>query len=58
VTSHSSADDEVRHEYDFRDVVDDHLVIIPDREAGDVVVRGNEILVGERRLVFQLAGAV
>jgi len=37
-------------------VVDDHLVIIPDRETSDVVVRGNEILVGERRLVFQLAG--
>jgi hypothetical protein len=38
-------------------VVDDHLVIIPDREVGDVIVRGNEVLVGERRLVFQLAGA-
>ena len=37
-------------------VVDDHLVITPDREMGDVIVRGNEILVGERRLVFQLAG--
>jgi len=38
-------------------VVDDHLVITPDREMGDVIVRGNEVLVGERRLVFQLAGA-
>ena len=37
-------------------VVDDHLVITPDRETGDVIVCGNEILVGERRLVFQLAG--
>jgi hypothetical protein len=37
-------------------VVDDQLVITPDRETGDVIVRGNEILVGERRLVFQLAG--
>jgi len=35
-------------------VVDDHVVIIPDRETSDVIVRGNEILVGERRLVFQL----
>jgi hypothetical protein len=38
-------------------VVDDHLVITPDRETGDVIVRGNEILVGECRLVLQLAGA-
>jgi hypothetical protein len=37
-------------------VVDDHLVITPDRETSDVIVRGNEILVGERRLVFQLTG--
>jgi len=32
-------------------------VITPDRETGDVIVRGNEILVGERRLAFQLAEA-
>jgi len=38
-------------------VVDDHLVITPDRETSDVIVCGNETLVGERRLVFQLAGA-
>ena len=38
-------------------VVDDHLVITPDREASDVVVRGNEILVGGHRLVFQFAGS-
>jgi hypothetical protein len=38
-------------------VVGDHLVIAPDRETGDVIVRGNEILVGERRLVLQLAEA-
>ena len=37
-------------------VIDDHLVITPDRETGDVIVRGNKVLVGERRLVFQLAG--
>ncbi len=37
-------------------VVEDRLVITPDREASDVVVRGNEILVGEHRLVFQLPG--
>lgn len=36
-------------------VADDHLVITPDREASDVIVNGNEILVGEHRLVFQLA---
>lgn len=33
------------------------LVITPDREAGDVIISGNEILVGGRRLVFQMAGA-
>ena len=38
-------------------MVDDHLIITPDRETGDVMVRGNGVLVGERRLVFQLAGA-
>jgi hypothetical protein len=38
------------------EVADDRLVIIPDRETGDVVVHGNEILVGGYRLVFQLAG--
>jgi len=37
----------------FGDIIS---VITPDRETGDVIVRGNEILVGERRLVFQLAG--
>jgi hypothetical protein len=37
-------------------VVDDHLILTPDREASDVLVRGNEVLVGEHRLVFQLAG--
>ena len=31
-------------------------VIIPDRKTGDVIVCGNGILVGERRLVFRLAG--
>jgi len=28
------------------------FAIAPDRETGDVIVRGNEIVVGERRLVF------
>ena len=33
------------------------LVITPDRELSDVVVHGNEILVGGHRLVFQLSPA-
>jgi hypothetical protein len=32
----------------------DEIVITPDREMNDIVVRGNEILVGGRRLIFQL----
>jgi len=32
-------------------VVDDHLVITLDRETGDIIVCGNEILVGEPRNV-------
>jgi len=27
-------------------------ITTPDRETGDAIVRGNEILIGERRLVF------
>ena len=37
-------------------IQDDDLVIRPDQEMGDIVVRGNEILIGNRRLVLQLAG--
>lgn len=33
------------------------LVITPDRELSDVVVNGNEILVGGHRLVFQVSTA-
>ena len=31
------------------------LVITPDRELSDIVIRGNEILVGNRRFVLKLA---
>ena len=31
-----------------------NLTLIPDRELSDMVVQGNEILVGGHRLVFQL----
>lgn len=37
-------------------IQDDDLVIQPDQEMGDIVIRGNEILIGNRRLVLQLAG--
>ena len=37
-------------------IQDDDLVIMPDREMGDIIIRGNEILIGRRRLVLQLAG--
>jgi hypothetical protein len=33
---------------------DDDLVITPDRELSDIVIRGNEILVGNRRFVLKL----
>ncbi|HRQ42624.1 MAG TPA: hypothetical protein PLD25_32320 [Chloroflexota bacterium] len=33
----------------------DDLVITPDRELSDIVIRGNEILVGKRRFVLKLA---
>ena len=33
---------------------DDDLVITPDRELSDIVIRGNEILVGKRRFVLKL----
>jgi hypothetical protein len=34
---------------------EDDLVITPDRELSDIVIRGNEILVGNRRFVLKLA---
>lgn len=37
------------------DVTDDQLVITPDRDSADVVVQGNEVLIGGHRLVLQLA---
>jgi hypothetical protein len=37
------------------DVDDDKLVIIPDRDSTDIVVQGNEVLIGGHRLVLQLA---
>lgn len=38
-------------------MVDDHLSSPPTGDTGGVIVCGNEILVGERHLVFRLAGA-
>ena len=37
------------------DVVDDDLVIHPDREISDILISGNEIVIGKHRLVLQLA---
>ena len=34
---------------------DDDLTIRPDRELSDIVIRGNEIWVGRRKLVLKLA---
>jgi len=34
---------------------DDDLRITPDRELSDIVIRGNEIWVGNRKLVLRLA---
>jgi hypothetical protein len=36
------------------DVSDDQLVITPDRDSADVIVHGNEVLIGGHRLVLQL----
>ena len=36
------------------DVTNDQLVITPDRDSAEVVVQGNEILIGGHRLVLQL----
>jgi hypothetical protein len=38
-------------------VTGNRLTLVPEHKSDDVVVRNNEVLVGERRLVFQLAGA-
>lgn len=35
-------------------IVDNHLVITPDRENAQIVIKGNEIMVGTHRLVFKL----
>lgn len=35
------------------EVEEDQVVITPDREVSDIVVRGNEILIGGHRLIFQ-----
>jgi hypothetical protein len=37
------------------DVTDDQLVITPDRDSAEVIIQGNEVLIGGRRLVLQLA---
>ena len=37
------------------DVDDDGLVITPDRDSADIVVQGNEVLIGGHRLVLQLS---
>jgi hypothetical protein len=37
------------------DVTDDQLVITTDRDSAEVVVQGNEVLIGGHRLVLQLA---
>ncbi|PKO20208.1 MAG: hypothetical protein CVU38_21340 [Chloroflexi bacterium HGW-Chloroflexi-1] len=36
-------------------VTGNRLTLVPDHKSDDIVVRNNEVLVGERRLVFQLA---
>jgi hypothetical protein len=46
------ADETVNLSIDVRE--DDDLVITPDRELSDIVIRGNEILVGKRRFVLKL----
>lgn len=37
-------------------ITGDDLTITPDRDMGNIIVRGNEILVGKHRLVLQLTG--
>lgn len=37
------------------DVAGDQLVLTPDRDSSDIVVQGNAILIGGRRIVLQLA---
>jgi hypothetical protein len=48
----AKADETVNLSIDVRE--DDDLVITPDRELSDIVIRGNEILVGNRRFVLKL----
>jgi hypothetical protein len=37
------------------DVTGDQLVITPDRDSAEVVVQGNDVLIGGHRLVLQVA---
>jgi hypothetical protein len=37
------------------DVTDDQLVITPDRDSAEIIIQGNEVFIGGRRLVLQLA---
>ena len=37
-------------------ITGDDLTIVPDRDMGNIIVRGNEILIGKHRVVLQLAG--
>ncbi len=37
------------------DVHGDHVEITPDREGTDVMIQGNEVVIGGRRLVLRLA---
>lgn len=37
------------------DVSEDDLIILSDRELGDILIRCNEILIGKHRFILQLA---
>lgn len=37
------------------DVSEDDLIIHSDRELGNILIRGNEILIGKHRVILQLA---
>jgi predicted transcriptional regulator len=37
-------------------ITGEDLTITPDRDMGNIIVRGNEILVGKHRFVLQLTG--
>jgi|GEM_PF-647983 len=40
------------------DIENNDLTLRPDREFSDIVIRGNEIIVGNHRFVLQLSGQV